>query len=226
MSTLLKKISIIDQRTKYGVYGWIRKAEKELMSGYIPVMISNICLMYYFEEEIFEIIGKDVMVSEDKRCITKMNSTSWSNASYGINEIESNTCYTYQWNLKIRHKTINSTMIGISNSIHPNKYFRCYSMDKIASKPVFYVLWSGSGQLYNNDKHGWDFGGIQFKEGDIISLILDLSKQEISAKVNDDKKRVVYRDIAKSDDIKYRLMVSLCEPDTCVEIIDFKTNNV
>ena len=40
LMSFLKKLSKIDDKTKYGVHGWIRKAEKELQLGHIPLMIS------------------------------------------------------------------------------------------------------------------------------------------------------------------------------------------
>ena len=57
MSTL-KKLATIDQRTEYAVYGWIRHADQELMKGCLPTVISNICLLYFYEEEIFKVIGR------------------------------------------------------------------------------------------------------------------------------------------------------------------------
>ena len=93
MAAFLKKLSKIDERTKYGVYGWMRQAEKELQLGYIPLMIQSICLLYFYEEQMFDIIGKDIKVSKNKKCITKINECGWTNNSYGITEIESNTFY-------------------------------------------------------------------------------------------------------------------------------------
>ena len=57
MSSLLKKLSKIDDRTKLTVYGWIRQQEKSLRLRNIPSMITAICILYARDDEIFEIIN-------------------------------------------------------------------------------------------------------------------------------------------------------------------------
>ena len=45
MSTF-RKIREIDDKSKYGVYGWIRRAEQELELPHIPQIITSICILY------------------------------------------------------------------------------------------------------------------------------------------------------------------------------------
>ena len=90
MASFLKKLSKIDTRTKYGVYGWIRQAEQELQLRHVPLMISSICILYYHKDEIFDIVSKDVKLSMDGKSITKL-CTGCKNTNYGINKIASNT---------------------------------------------------------------------------------------------------------------------------------------
>ena len=73
MTSLLKRLSTIDDKTKYGVYGWIREAEKELKSSQIPLMISSICILYYHEYDTFEIVPDNTRISCNGKCITKIN---------------------------------------------------------------------------------------------------------------------------------------------------------
>ena len=90
MSSLLKRISKVDTKTKYGIYGWIRRAEQELQLIHIPMLISSICILFYHEEEFFDIVSKKVKKSIDGKCITTMKSSKH-NSNYGITEIASNT---------------------------------------------------------------------------------------------------------------------------------------
>ena len=92
MTSLLKRLSEIDDKSKNGVYGWIRKAEEELQLGYIPLMISSICILYYYEDEIFEIASKDVKLSKDGKSIIKIAAhCDFCNMNFGKVEIISNT---------------------------------------------------------------------------------------------------------------------------------------
>ena len=60
-----------------------------------------------------------------------------------------------------------------------------------------------------------------FEDGDNISLYLDLRNQQIYLTINGKDYGVAFRDIVKSMDTKYRLFVSLCGINDCVEILDF-----
>ena len=53
------------------VYGWIREMEKELQLNDIPVEITRICVDYYKEDEIFEIMGKNMEFSKDGKIVTR-----------------------------------------------------------------------------------------------------------------------------------------------------------
>ena len=83
MTSLSKKLSQIDDKTKYGVYGWIRKAGQELELNHVPLMISSICILYYCQDEIFDIVSTHVTKSADGKSITA-SENSWHNTNYGI----------------------------------------------------------------------------------------------------------------------------------------------
>ena len=88
-------------------------------------MTSNICILYLYEEKFFYIVGQDVKISNDKKCITKLTSH-WQNGSYGMNQINSNTQGIHEWHLKTRKMVSNTFMFGISNLIRPNRAFYLY----------------------------------------------------------------------------------------------------
>ena len=231
MSSIFKRLHKIDIKTKHGVYGWIRRAEDELQIQNIPSMISNICLLYFHEEELFDIIGANVAISKNKKCITKHGRSAyemmdWDNNTYGMMQIESNLNNIYQWDLKIHHIdykglqcTRKSMLISITNSITPNKYFNDLS---IRHSHISYVIAEDS-STYDHSKRDWkmDTNGFVLNNGDNLSVILDLSKAEINIILNGLDKAVMFQNIVKNNDIKYRLMVSMGYPHNSVEISGF-----
>ena len=57
----------MDQRTKDGVYGWRGTAGGYLNPDHVPLILSNIAVLFYYENEIFVIVNKDLTISEDGR---------------------------------------------------------------------------------------------------------------------------------------------------------------
>ena len=228
MSSVQKILSNMNQKTKYCVYGWIRKAEEELQLGYFPIVLSKLCVLYY-KEEMFSIIGSDIQRSDDLRRITKKCIHGFLNNSYGSVVIDSNSNHTYQWDIKIhRDSEIHGppirrggVMIGISTSLVPNKYIHWYENEPNVSNAFSYIL--RSTMKYRDKQYTWwKEQGITYKTGDVISFILNLSEREISVKLNHEDHGIMFKDIARSADIKYRLIVSLSDPNNSVELINFK----
>ena len=118
MASCCKELAKIDKKTKYGVYGWIRKAEMELQLFNIPLMIANICVLYFYEEDVFHQIADSMVVSDDRKFIAKIKDSSWSNMNYGIIEIESNNRNVYRWEFEISDCT--SFVIGITDMSNSN----------------------------------------------------------------------------------------------------------
>ena len=224
MSSFLKKLSKIDDKTKYGVYGWIRKAEQELRCRHIPLMISNICVLYYYPDEIFQIVSKSVKISDDGKSVIKIaNDKWWNNTNYGINEIASNTNNKYQWDFRMKHLEFRGVMIGIMNSkqICVDKYF--YECD---AKRVTYAVYGG-GKTYDAIKQEWPWGlsgRRQFKQDDKISMILDLNTSKLTFVINDKIQINAYDNVPKSDHIKYKMFVSLIHKNDCVQIMSFSSH--
>ena len=83
-SFLFDRLNQIDDRTKFGVYGWIRKAEQQLKLGNIPLRIHSVVILYFAEEEEFDIAGDGIKISDDGKTATKENYYSWSNLTYAV----------------------------------------------------------------------------------------------------------------------------------------------
>ena len=67
MASFLKKLSKVDQKIKIAVHGWFRQQENSLELNNIPLMIISICILYFYEDEIFEIIAKNIKIQMIKK---------------------------------------------------------------------------------------------------------------------------------------------------------------
>ena len=94
----LKKLSKIDERTKDAVIGWIRETEKELSMNHTPLMISSLCILFFFAEEIFEFYGDNVEASNNHKTITKTSNEKWSLFVF-IEVLWCCKSYSSSWNL-------------------------------------------------------------------------------------------------------------------------------
>ena len=209
-----KQLKKIDKRTQYSVYGWIRNQEKTLRLRNVPSMISSVCILYFRDDEIFDVIGDDIKLSENKKSVTKIEKDrNYANNSYGIIEISSMSNLIYQWDLKIvQKKKADALAVGIASNQIPNKQIE---NDKDG---IFYVC----------GDHGHIFGDsideqidAKFDTNDIVSIHLDLQKLQISFAINGEKKGSSFKKIQKASEIKYRLVVSLGNTGDCIEIINF-----
>ena len=59
-------------------------------------------ILFFREDEIFDVIGDDIQLSGNKKIITKkQNNADWNNNCYGITVIPSISEITCKWNLSI-----------------------------------------------------------------------------------------------------------------------------
>lgn len=221
MATALKRLSKIDRKIKYGVYGWIRRAEIELEIANIPLMIQSICLLYFYQEEMFDIVNEFMKVSENRKCITKQSSWGWENCNYGSTQIQSMSSNKYTWNIKIRKLKPHGLWIGIKDSVNTN--MPAYKASN------YYLMWAdGSIRTSNDSASYWKSirrgsGSSKFRDNDDLALMLDLQSAELSLSVNHNNPKVIFKDIKKDNDIEYRLTASLFYVGDSVEILDFST---
>ena len=198
--SLLRKLSSIDNRTKYSVNGWIHESK----------MIGSMCILFFRDDEIFDIIGKNVKASSNKKCITKLMNH-WYKHSCGIMEISSMSDLICKWDLKIstvdkEKEDIKAIFIGIASG----KDFKGHVYGYIG----FGTIYKMDGND-NQPKYGDEYGD------DDISIKEDLKQGEMRFLVNGKDQGIAYRDIYKDKDVKYRLIVSICGKDVSVEIINF-----
>ena len=204
-----KSLSRIDKRTKYKVYGWIRTAEQELRLNYIPAMITNICILYIGDDEIFHNIGNNAKLSKNMKCLTKTSINGWSKCNFfGYLEIPSKSETICQWDVKViaLNHTLNQLRIGV----HVKKYGYHYAIDNRQFKFMRYKFF--------HDQHL-----PTFDVNDIVSVHLNLKDEygKISFSVNGGNKHIAFGEIKRGENIAYRLIVSLHNVGDSVEIVNF-----
>ena len=226
----LRKLRKISDEYKYCVYGWMRQAKLELQLKYIPLRISSMCVLYVYEEEIFEDVGRDVKLSENKKCITVMQNESAS-INYGVTMM--NSSKIYKLDLKV-YLPLDYGVVCVGASNYIEEPFDEYNE---FGDEIFIAIKRVTGRKINNRQIGRHASFIQLderKEGFInVSIVLDIGKSlmRVISKENDvnqilqeENNDVV--DVFKlldGDDIKYKLMVAIFTgKGTEIEIIDSK----
>ena len=200
-----ENIKRIDENEKKLVFGYIRQMQKSLHINHIHDLVIYTCLLFYSIPECFEIYQSGIIgLLSNKTSITKIGTKSdWDNITYGHQLIKSNTNHIIKWTFKIHsiHETVDLSMrIGIAtvngNNIDRNN---------------------------ENDKFYWFANS--HKAGDTIILTLDLNTSSLSYVLiskNTDK-QTSEKQIKKSDDTYYRLVVSIFFSGDSISIIDHQT---
>ena len=211
----------IDDITKYAVYGWIREAENALNLDPIPVEIGMICMSYYFvEEDEFAEVGANNELSENGKVVTKI-APGWGSCNHGKIIIESTANCICRWDLKIRALTSGGMKLGIISDAIQRDYL--YPIPEGS----FYIYWN-SGETFNNDKsvakYGWSWISCEqsYKQGDQVSIILDLIHGKVTFLVNGTDAKNGYENIEIGDNIQYRLLAAMHFDGDCVEILNFE----
>ena len=135
MSSLVKKIKSINQWEKDLVIGYTKDAQKLVKPNEIPIAISYLCLIHYYEYDIFvcpEYKLKEMHINHKRDTIIVNNNHICSANVHGIMSISDDGIPAiYRWTFKLFNKgdeTKNCTSIGICNETEPYKeYYRLFS---------------------------------------------------------------------------------------------------
>eukprot|EP01084_Bolivina_argentea_P203798 348005_1 len=76
MTTLMfKQTKNVNDKVKDLIFGYVKRIEKQhlQLEMEVPVMISYVILLFYFENEYFDKPGQGIIISKDKMTITKQS---------------------------------------------------------------------------------------------------------------------------------------------------------
>eukprot|EP01084_Bolivina_argentea_P303885 524752_1 len=216
MSVDIERIKKIDDETRKIVFGYIRNTQYQLCLNnnnpfyIISELITYTCMLFYYTPQVFVNPPDCLKLSGiDNNTITKIkDGTSWLNSIYTGKWIESNTNKIHKWNVKVH---VNPYAYGIAIGIVNNKHV----MD--INNPFN----TENGYLYNNyntlvkDGESINNKGIPYSTNDEMLFILDLNRAMILCSKNKGKEKMLFSNIPKSDDIKYKLALSMyCHKDS------------
>ena len=232
MAAQMNQLKHINDAIKYCVFGYVRSFESllTLIDGnkQIPVLISYLCLIYYYHGEFFLKCGDDIKISENKQMIIKESSIcGYNNTSYGSTWIKSNDNLICKWSLFINDindkKTTSVGNIWIAIVSKDDKINNDCSTDNDRPNYSFsnniHVFLCGKGSTVNM---------VKFNKNDHIEIILNTKLKTISFKrINFDNDYVViFKDIEKHEKIKYKLAIQLYSKNDSVTINDFKCKQI
>eukprot|EP00483_Globobulimina_turgida_P002935 UN02940 len=201
-----KVLSLIDQRDKDLVFGYCRTTEHILQSICIPPLVVNTILPFYYSAEYFCKAGDDIEISNKNMTITKIaTQLSWRNSAYCNVWIDSMSNSIVSWQFIID----NGTHMSFGFVSHDNCCNSYYS--NVEDRPVY--EYNISGRVEVNGMHHRTLGDVlRPTAGETFEVTLDLRNRNaflcILPKRNG--KHVIFEDIVIGKDIRYKMVVSLC----------------
>ena len=203
MSLNFEDVKLIQQNHKDIVFGYIRGAQQLLPSNNpyynISTLVSHTILLFYVINEYFFKYGRHVEVTDDR--LTIKHIMGGYDTIYGSQRIESNESAIHKWRVKIITCCSVNLYVGIDSS-------EC----KWINKPV---MWQTKSINYSFKANGWkycsdvfkSYSSVRIKDGDVIEMILDLSKSHLKFIINDTDDLGVAYNVIKNNQTKYRLTI-------------------
>ena len=215
----ISKAKDADVAIKLLIFGYIRNMSTiHELSMDIPDLICITILIYYMENEYFDKPGQNIEISADKLTATRIKGNSYLSTTYCKQCIPSLSNMIIKWRLKVNKM---SKEIGIGVTSNDNLY----------DKDFMTVVNDGTNTTYGCQNDGYRVGNgeydgtnkdIAFEEGDEITFILNLKKNETMFQRNNDEQLLVWSKVKVSEDIKYKFIICLYGKDTKITLINFE----
>jgi len=217
-----KARQLINTRSGHTVSGFFRQcADTHSLSTTIPVMLTYLCLYYYFHGEFFEKCGQDLQIQHSRMTITRIKNpkkgygSKYSNTGYGKLWIPSDLNKIATWTLTMNNVQKKMFIGLVSQDSRQDEDFFVYK-----DKPMYYISNKGHRDFHDSKyRRGNGPKPKKFKLGNKISLTLNTQKKTIM--VND---VLIFEAIDTGNDIKYKIAVSITEKDDSITLIDFEMN--
>ena len=221
---MLKRLNLVDTRTKLTVFGYIRsqhklsfKSNPYALFSNIPSSISSICILYYHLYDYFELINPNMTLSDNKQNIT-LNTNYRDNLTFGKEIISSTDQCIYKWYLQLNGYPsgfiigLTSKPWNVNNNLYESqKCGQCYLFWPNVSFQLASHITSWSVKDYIRDA----------KSNDIVCMEVNLIDKTIKIYLNDKDKGIAFKNVETGDDIKYRLSVTLLNIQTSISLVKF-----
>ena len=229
----LKLLKHIPKSVEYCVFGYNRRTEKK-SSIVIPLMIHNMCLLFYYQRDYFHSAHSDYQISKDNLTVTLTNTPSY------LNEWEY-VIFCNEWIPSISNKVIKWTFhINKLQSKECGIMFGLISKDKglICNYDYFfgyrdedgddlaYVHYSagsrsdGNHTLYaeEDEKEPWCF-----EQGDdIIYTFNSVNGTWKYQRMNGQNcKQCVIGNLEQKENVKYKMVIAMIQEGSSVTLKDY-----
>ena len=224
MSLLKTYLPKANRSRRLIINGWIRKLEKKYNLNNIPIVIQLLCIVYFNDYDEFAECGSRIIISSDKRMITHDTMThacdSHCFGSLQISSLSNDTIYKWDIQItKLNPVSCWNIMIGVSSKF---KLQKSIPWGDIHVRAALEYAYSDNGDiLSNHNRFLWKKYGNPSVENDIISVELDLNKQQIRFYINDKDQGIAYENIKTGKDIKYRFVVGALIEGAQLTLINF-----
>ena len=211
----LPKLKEVQMKTQLMVFGFVRKCQGLLRndSSYwnISDLIIYIVLAYCREIEYFEFCDDGVNVSEDRKIVVLSDYLSVS--CYGHLKVFLNGKGVHLWKMKII-KPLLSHCVGIVDTKHKTVNGYYHTRDDVNS-----YCYTRYGQLL---KSGEEIGKFEdFKNDDIVDMILDLNEKTLLFCLNGSKSKVIQIEEEKQCE-SYSMGVILGAKNVGIELLSYQ----
>eukprot|EP01084_Bolivina_argentea_P037160 68703_1 len=222
MATTLKQLKQINDHTKRSVFGYVREIQEKLSLPNIPILISYLCLSYYYHNEYFTKSCDEIEISNDRMSIKKIKGDlSYANTTYCNTWIQSTSNKIAKWTLKATACSSYIYICLISNyddkmnedcSVYESKYMPNYGFHK---KNYDIMICEDFGEAVDVMDECIDFN-------EQFTIILNLKQKSIGYQYDsNDKVRNIIENIQVGNDIKYKLAINIYETGCGISLIDF-----
>ena len=228
----------IKQEFKHVVYGYIRLDIQPLFADnmenpyyIIPELVYSLCLLFWYQAmDEFDagLLCDIVEISNENKKISTVGKGDKSLCTcYGSVIIPSMSDGSYSWKFKNWTATSRPYIyVGIDNG----KEISVNSAITNRKTSGWYTLFpSGTGKSFERglyeDNHQHRFTEYRYKESILnMRLTFDGDKGKLYYKngKDDSKEQLVFDDIERRDDLKYRMVVSIRKSKHCIELLDYK----
>ena len=202
--------------------GYIRNAQKLIQSYPIPMDISYLCLLYFYEYDYFFKCGDSMDINETGDTVNVI--FDGEATCYGKIDISNrNESIIYEWKFKILrfdHQFAEWIMcIGIdaSNREHCNDFF-CKNFHK---EFQYCKALENDGTIRSNGEYFVMDQECPYFEGDTITMVLDPKQEKLKYFKNDEDECIVIVNVEFEQDTKYNMAVFAGDEGVSIQLIEF-----
>mmetsp|Transcript_58636 Transcript_58636/g.93227 ORF Transcript_58636/g.93227 Transcript_58636/m.93227 type:complete len:221 (+) Transcript_58636:28-690(+) len=214
----LEKVKSIEQQSKDLVFGFVRSEESLVSHCVIPTLVIHFCLLYWYEAERFDEEHRysDYKLSMHHTLLSKAESSN--RGCVYLTKVAYRGVHS--WTFQIVQMDTSRFTISIGVYKYP-QYERDTSLpiraDKFAGRAYGWIV-SGRRKFRGDSDELQTWAPCACKEGDVVSMILDLHKFELRFKVNDTSYGAAYQHI---ENTSYLAAVSCYRVGDAVKFISY-----